>query len=139
MEPHAQCAGKIKFRNLNFGPKKNCEAVRATLIVTRRYLKLWIYKILLNEPRNEELFEGRSSQLYSCIYHQSVSINSSFLFVCCVLWCLICCTSEIRHFANLNGIYFTVKDWKVVLNVISFRAPSYLIFWFSKAVERRPV
>ena len=22
MEPHAQCVGKIKFRNLNFRPKK---------------------------------------------------------------------------------------------------------------------
>ena len=36
MEPHAQCVGKINFRNLNFRLKKNkCEAVRTTLILTK--------------------------------------------------------------------------------------------------------
>ena len=55
------------------------------------------------------LKEDQRSYILASTINQ-LSTNSSFLFVCCVLWCLICCSSEIRHFANLNGIYFTVKD-----------------------------
>ena len=78
-------------------------------------MKLWIYGNHICKLRSEELYEGRSSQLYS----QSCNINYP------VRW-------RISLYINLNNIFKVVISQRVSLNAGQESSPQHGLLPFSR-------
>ena len=80
MEPHALCVGKIKFRNLNFRPKKKLWGRESHVNFNKKSVLAWYVVKRLHVPKGTIKFLERKSIIYPDHAFSPKTVLSRFIF-----------------------------------------------------------